>query len=109
MIVAIIATQWSHLPVWMARSIVPVLLLNAAAIGGAWLISQVAGLNAPDRLTVMIEMGLKNTTIGLMVSLSLIKNVELAIPSVIYGLMMYASAFVMARWGRKNLVQVAAC
>ncbi len=100
-VVAIVATQWDNLLNWVAIGFLPALLMNIAAIAGAWLLARVTGLNHADRLTVMVELSLKNTTIGLLVALTLIGNVELAIPSAIYGLLMYAGAFVMVTYGRR--------
>lgn len=102
-IIAIVVTQRGNMVEWIVAGFVPVLLLNIIALVAAWMLARSAGLVTADRLTVMIEMGLKNTTIGLLVALSLLGNVELAIPSAIYGLTMYASAFAMVAWGRRNL------
>lgn len=100
-VAAIVVTQWDNLFSWLAVGLLPALLLNLAAIAGAWLLAAATGLNPADRLTVMVEMSLKNTTIGLLVALSLLGNVELAIPSAIYGLLMYTGAFLMVGYGRR--------
>jgi len=100
-IVAIVVTQRGNLLDWLTVGLLPALLMNVAAIAGAWFLATGSGLNRADRLTVMIELSLKNTTIGLLIALSLIGNVELAIPSAIYGLLMYISAFVMVGYGRR--------
>lgn len=107
-ILAIILTQRGEVGGWLAKAFVPCVLMNVAALGLAWGAAKLTRLNQADTLTVMIELSLKNTTIGLLVSLSLLENVELAIPSAIYGVLMYASAFAMVHWGRKNIRPAAA-
>lgn len=102
-IVAIVVTQWGQIPGWVAQGLLPVVVLNFAALACAHVLALATGLNPYDRMTVMVELSLKNTTIGLLVALSLIGDVEMAIPSAIYGLFMYASAFVLVRYGRRNL------
>lgn len=102
-IIAIVVTQWGQIPGWIAQGLLPVIVLNFSALAAAFVLAQAAGLSPHDRITIMVELSLKNTTIGLLVALSLIGNVEMAIPSAIYGLFMYASAFVLVRYGRRNL------
>lgn len=101
-VIAIVYTEWQNLPQWLAHGLLPTIVLNAAALGASWALATVTGLRGRDRLTVIIELSLKNTTIGLLIALSLIGNVELAIPAAVYGLVMYASAFALAAWGRKR-------
>lgn len=102
-IIAIVVTQWGQIPGWIAQGLLPVIVLNFSALAAAYVLAQATGLSPQDRITIMVELSLKNTTIGLLVALSLIGNVEMAIPSAIYGLFMYASAFVLVRYGRRNL------
>lgn len=101
-VIAIVWSEWARLPEWLGHSFVPIVALNAAALGASWAIARLSGLAPRDRLTVVIELSLKNTTIGLLIALSLIGNVQLAIPAAIYGLVMYASAFALAAWGRRR-------
>ena len=104
-VIGIVVAEWQRLPGWIAQALVPALLLNLAALGTAYVIAKGAALEFADRLTVVIELGLKNTTIGMLVALSLIGSVELAIPAAIYGIAMYASAFVLVTYGRRRQAQ----
>lgn len=101
-VIGIVVAEWQRLPGWIAQALVPALLLNLAALGTAYVIAKGAALEFADRLTVVIELGLKNTTIGMLVALSLIGSVELAIPAAIYGIAMYASAFALVTYGRRR-------
>ena len=104
-VIGIVVAEWERLPGWIAQALVPALLLNLAALGTAYVIAKGAALEFADRLTVVIELGLKNTTIGMLVALSLIGSVELAIPAAIYGIAMYASAFALVTYGRRRQAQ----
>jgi predicted Na+-dependent transporter len=52
-------------------------------------------------LTVAIELGVKNTTIGILIAVSVIGIEEVAVPSAVYGLLMYGTAFAMVGWARR--------
>jgi bile acid:Na+ symporter, BASS family len=45
-----------------------------------------------DRLTIAIELGVKNATLGILVATLLSDNPLYAAPSAVYGLLMYVSA-----------------
>lgn len=100
-VIAIVATEWDNLPGWLAAAWLPCLLLNALAVGGAWLIARGGKLNFADSMTLVVELSLKNTTIGLLIALSLIGSVPLAIAPAVYGLFMYASAFALVAYSRR--------
>lgn len=100
-IVAIVYMTWAELPGYLATSWKPVLSLNLAALVLGFVLGKLFQLSVPDTLTVMIETGIKNSTIALTIALSLLKNAELAIPAAVYGLLMYASALLLAAVGRK--------
>lgn len=76
-------------------------VLNLAGIGSGLLISRLAGLGWRDALTISVELGIKNSTIGLLVAMSMLDNTEMAVPSAVYGLMMYAFGFALISVGRR--------
>lgn len=81
----------------------PAILLNLSGIAVGILIATLVGLNRSDRLTTGIELGVKNSTLGILIALTVAGSEELAIPSAVYGLLMYASAFALVAYGRKSL------
>ena len=101
-VAAICVSQWDNLPGWLAATIGPVLALNFLCIAGAWLLARGGGVSVPEQLTIMIEMSTQNATVGLLIALNLIGNVELVIPCVAYGLLMYGSATAMVAFGRRQ-------
>lgn len=75
--------------------------LNVAGIT-AGLLSRFMGLNLRDAMTVAVEVGIKNSTIGLLVAATLLNNAEMAMPSAVYGLTMYAFGFCLIAFGRRR-------
>lgn len=100
-VIGIVAAEWDNLPGWLAAGWAPVLGLNIAALLVGLGAGRLTGLATADALTVAIELGIKNTTLGLTIALSLLRSTELALPAAIYGLMMYASVAVLAVYGRR--------
>lgn len=77
------------------------ILLNLAGVGAGFLSAALAGLSGPDRLTIGIELGVKNTTIGMLVAVTLIGSEAMAVPAAVYGLLMYASGFALVAFGQR--------
>ena len=76
-------------------------LLNLAGllVGGA--VAALARLPLVDRLTCGIELGVKNSTLGMLIALNVIGSEEMAVPSAVYGLLMYVSALAVVAYGRR--------
>lgn len=100
-IVGIVASQWAQLPQWLSVGLLPTLLLNVLALGLGILVGRLAGLSMADQLTLAIESGIKNTTLGLTIALSVMQSAEIAVPVAVYGLLMYATALPLCLWGRR--------
>lgn len=100
-VIGILIAEWANLPVWLAAAWLPVLALNIGALAVGIAAGKLAGLSMQDALTVAIELGIKNTTLGLTIALSLMQSTELALPAAVYGLFMYASVAGLAVWGRR--------
>ena len=76
--------------------------LNLVGIGVGFASSKLLGVNRTDGLTIAIEVGIKNGTIGLMVTLTLLKSAEMAIPSAVYGVLMFIFGGLLVAYGRKQ-------
>jgi bile acid:Na+ symporter, BASS family len=77
------------------------LLLNLGGVAAGYLAAALAGLSGPDRLTTGIELGVKNTTIGMLVAVTIIGSEAVAVPAAVYGLLMYVSGFALVALGRR--------
>lgn len=76
-------------------------LLNAGGVILGLLVSRLAGLSQRESLAVAVELGIKNGTIALMVTLTLLESSEMSIPSVVYSVMMFAVGFLLVLYGRR--------
>lgn len=77
------------------------LLLNLGGIAIGALLGRFAGLSWTDRLTLSIELGVKNSTLGILLG-GLLGDLTWAVPSAVYGIVMYLSAAVLVVVGRRR-------
>lgn len=77
------------------------IVLNLGGVAAGFLAAALAGLSGPDRLTTGIELGVKNTTIGMLVAVTIIGSEAMAVPAAVYGLLMYASGFALVTFGQR--------
>ncbi|MTV24254.1 bile acid:sodium symporter family protein [Nitriliruptoraceae bacterium ZYF776] len=80
-----------------------VILLNLGGIAVGWLLARGSGLDGTDRLTLAIELGVKNSTLGILLG-DLLGDLTWAVPSAVYGLLMYVSATALVIVGRRRPV-----
>jgi BASS family bile acid:Na+ symporter len=80
----------------------PVFALNVLGAGIGLACGWIARANLRDGLTLGIEMGIKNATIGMMVPLTLLDSPQMAMAPSIYGLLMYVTAIAMIFVGRRH-------
>ncbi|WP_226642677.1 bile acid:sodium symporter family protein [Microbulbifer variabilis] len=79
------------------------ILLNVLGVLAGLIISHFCGLSRRDSLAVATELGIKNGTIGLMVTLTLMHSSEMSVPSAVYGVLMFPSGMLLAYFGRKKV------
>jgi bile acid:Na+ symporter, BASS family len=84
------------------------LLLNVAGILAGIALGALARVPSGDRLTFGVELGIKNSTLGILIAATVIGSERMAIPAAVYGLLMYLSAFVLVAYGRRVARPVAA-
>ncbi|MBS3941551.1 MAG: bile acid:sodium symporter [Actinobacteria bacterium] len=77
------------------------LLLNLVGLAVGWAVTRVAGLTVRDGLTTAVELGIKNSTLGILIAVNVIRSEAMAVPSAVYGLLMYLSAAVIVVIGRR--------
>jgi BASS family bile acid:Na+ symporter len=77
-------------------------LLNAASMGLGLAIAALLRLDRNDSLTVAIEVGIHNATMATFLSLSVLKEMSLAITPTIYGIIMILNAGLLVRWLRRR-------
>lgn len=52
-----------------------------------------------------VELGIKNGTIGLLVTLNLLESETMSVPSAVYGVLMFFFGFLLTLYGRKHIPQ----
>jgi len=79
------------------------LALNLATLGLGYGVAKLAGLNFRQSLTIAIESGIQNGTLGITIAATLIVNSVMTIPSAIYSLIMFGTAAAVIFWGNKKV------
>jgi len=74
--------------------------LNIAGIALGYFGGRLSGLVNKEALTVAIEVGIKNGTLGLLVTLSLLESSEMSVPSAVYSLIMFLFGAGLILYGR---------
>lgn len=76
--------------------------LNLVTMAAGFLLARAAGLGLPQRITISLEGGIQNGTLALGITLGLLDNPHIAMPSVVYCLFMFVSGGIVAWWfGRR--------
>ncbi|MDN3689891.1 bile acid:sodium symporter family protein [Cyclobacterium jeungdonense] len=71
------------------------LLLNILTFGLSLLLARLLALPAPQQLAISIESGIQNGTLGIMIAATLLQNSAMAIPVVIYSLIMFVASILI--------------
>ena len=69
----------------------------AIGLGGGRLL----GLDLRQSFTIAIELGLKNATLGLMITLTLLHSNEMSVPSAVYGVVMFVLGGLLVMFSRQ--------
>ncbi len=77
------------------------LMLNLAGIALGLLVSRLSGLTQRESMAVAMELGVKNGTIGLLITLTLLDSSEMSIPSAVYGVLMFFFGFLLSVYGQR--------
>lgn len=71
------------------------LALNLLTMALGFGLALVFGLRPKQRVTLAIEVGIQNGTLGILIATSLLENAQMAIPPAIYSLIMFMTALVL--------------
>lgn len=78
------------------------LSLNIATLAIGFFSARLLGLSKKQSRTVSIEAGIQNGTLGITIAATLIGNSQMAIPSAIYGILMFGTAGVLIFLGNRR-------
>ena len=79
------------------------LLLSVLGVVAGLVAGTLVRVPLADRVTLALELGVKNTTLGLLITLSVIGSEVVSFPTAVYGLVMYLPAFALVVLGRRLL------
>jgi BASS family bile acid:Na+ symporter len=99
LIVGITASLWEDVPTYLADAGPAMLLLSL--LGLAIGLVAAARLDVPDRVAIAVEMGVKNSTIGILVATLVSPDFVYAVPSAVYGVLMYVTVAGVVLYGRR--------
>ncbi|TVP53873.1 MAG: bile acid:sodium symporter family protein [Halomonadaceae bacterium] len=76
-------------------------MLNLSGIALGMIASRVSGLSQRESLAVAMELGIKNSTIALLITLTLLESSTMSIPAAVYGVIMFMFGFALSVYGRR--------
>lgn len=91
-IVAAIAKERANLVQYFVEAGPAALALNVATLALGFLMAKLVRLDFRQGMTVAIESGIQNGTLGITIAATLLMNSVMTIPSAIYSLLMFATA-----------------
>lgn len=104
LLIALIIAQLGARAIPMFRDAgIAVALLNIAGIAMGLFGGAFAGLSPRDALTCAMELGIKNGTLGLLITLTLLESPAMSVPSAVYGVLMFGFGTVLIVIGRRRL------
>lgn len=77
--------------------------LNLCGIALGLFGGRLSGLDIKQALTIAIELGIKNGTLGLLVTLTLLDSSEMSVPSAVYSLLMFVFGLGLIVYGRLRI------
>jgi BASS family bile acid:Na+ symporter len=77
------------------------LLLNVVTMATGAVLGMIARLSSRERVALAMECGIQNSALGITLALSLLAQPALAIPSVIYAVLMNVTAISVIVWRRR--------
>lgn len=94
-VIATFVTEWSSMTRHFAAVGGALLLLNVLTMATGTVIGAAGRLPTDGRIALAVECGIQNSALGITVAVSLLAQPALAVPSVIYALLMNVTALIL--------------
>ena len=102
-VLGIIWNEKENLPSYFKQVGIAVVMLNIISMMIGFYSSKVGKLSLPQSITIALESGLQNGTLGIVIALSILANTEMSIPAAVYSLLMFITGgFMIWRFGKHN-------
>ncbi|MGY5354974.1 bile acid:sodium symporter family protein [Wenyingzhuangia sp. IMCC45467] len=85
----LIATNFSQVKESIKAVGLVTLILNLSIIGFGFLMAKLFKLNDKDAISIGVDGGIQNATLGIVIASSMLNNIEMAIPTAAYSIWMY--------------------
>ncbi|WP_017594257.1 bile acid:sodium symporter family protein [Nocardiopsis potens] len=103
MVLGVALALREDIPDYLHQAGLVVVLLNLGGAALGWLLGAAIGAPRRDRLTLALELGMKNAALGMLIGGTLLGDFGYAVPSAVYGAVMFGPALVLAAYGRRTL------
>ncbi|NCG18409.1 MAG: bile acid:sodium symporter family protein [Rhodobacterales bacterium] len=77
-----------------------VLSLHVTGMVGGFGLAVVTGLNRAQHVTVALEVGVQNSALAVGIAMTLLDNTTIAVPAIVYSLLVYATSTALVLWSR---------
>ena len=101
-ILAVMAKEWDNLPKFFAQAGPISLVLNLIAMAIGYFGGRLLGLAKPQNITLSIETGIINGTLGITVAAGILGNSIMTVPSAIYSLIMFPMIGIVVYFGNRK-------
>lgn len=102
-LVAIIAKERALLFSYIQQAGLVSLALNILTMGIGYLLGYVFHLSLKQRISIAIEGGIQNGTLGISIATILLQNTAYAVTPAVYGIIMFFTAGVFIYWSNRQL------
>ena len=93
-IIGAIAAEWANLPQYIVSVGLMVLVFNVVSLTIGYWAPRLVGTRRPEAIASCMEIGLHNTTLSMTIAITVLNSTEIAIPSAVYGVLMFFTAAV---------------
>ena len=101
-IFAALAKEWKNLPSLFAEAGPISLVINVLAMLIGYLAGYIMSLSKAQNITLSIETGIVNATLGITIAAGILQNSLMTIPSAIYGLIMFPMVGIVIFYGNRK-------
>ena len=102
LIAGVVIEQGHRLPELLAQAGLVDVLLCVCSMSLAGGLAYAARLDVPQRRTILIEVGVQNGALALLVTQEMLQNTTMTVPVLLYSPVMLTAAFVMIAWGNRQ-------
>jgi len=105
LVLGVIGVERERMGSYFERVGIAVALLNISTMLVGFYTAKIGKLSLKQSITIALESGLQNGTLGIVIAISILNNTEMSVPAAVYSLIMFGTGgFMIWRFGRKNKI-----